>query len=149
MRIARFARIVVRTDILAIFKNISVDVEVARGECDKLCDDGGQEPANRKIRYIKCKDDANSDNRICDKKIYIEDEECKNLTKCQPAQYFGKWSCWSECSRPCVERADEPSMKTRSRVCLAKDKSKCAGQTVQSKECKNIPECRDKGMYLT
>merc|ERR1712029_544457 len=117
------------------------DVIVARGDCDPFCGNNSY----RTISFIKCQGDQSkdSDESDCFPGLHTKEEKCEDMEQCKPKENFGPWGCWSECSKKCIERADEPSLKTRSRVCLV-DKKECAGQLVQTKACKGIPECTDK-----
>ena len=127
------------------FSNISDDVIVYKGECDHFRGNNSFQT----ITYIKCKGDTESDVSQCDKIAYTKKEKCENLPECKPDDIFGPWTCWSECSRTCIERVDEPSTRTRSRVCKdkLKNQNQCSGQMSDTEDC-IVPKCADKGKYI-
>ena len=68
------------------------------------------------VHKLNC-DIVDGDEFKCNPAVDFETRPCQNLPKCPQECECGQWTCWSDCSKTCVNSAQEKSVKTRIRIC--------------------------------
>lgn len=88
---------------------------VYKSQCSLDCGNPGEGFVT--ITKMICEENNNGTEYICDPKVITETQPCENLTPCPSEYKYGQWSCWSDCSKSCINSLSDTSYRTRIRTC--------------------------------